>query len=205
MTILVIADTFNKGMKSQGCVGLLPYNKKYNLFQQQYKSIRSVFPKAKILYVYGFEGKKFLNFINGTPITNMEILFNPEHNIHNHGHSLYLAKEYLETTDECLILLGYEPININYLKALHKMKKSTAIITKDSDSKLGCILEKDSNNLTHIFYGLSNYINNIYLLKKPELQLVLKLLNHDNIHNMFLFETINLILSQHGKMGGLEV
>ncbi|NBU33437.1 hypothetical protein EBS40_02290 [bacterium] len=201
MTIIIIADSFNKGMKSQGCVGLLPFNKKTNLFQQQYNAIRSVYPKAKIVYIYGFEAKKFTYFIRSFPSTNLATILNNKYNIYNHGYGLSLVRDYIVEADECLVLLGYEPIQVSQIKNLYKLKRSAALISHNKTSNIGCIIQKDTNEITNIFYGLPNSINNIYFLKKPELNILANILNSNNAYNMFLFETINAILSQNGKIG----
>ena len=205
MITIIIADSFKRGMKSKGCPGLIPYNKKTNLFQQQCSAVRSIFPKSDILYVYGYDSKRFSGFVENSPQPNTRYILNPEHPIYSHGHSLYLARDKISQSDECLILLGYDPILPKEIGVAKKHKKSSAIIDLKKKSKLGCILDKETRSINHIFFDLDNHISNIYFLKQPEITILKDLLEHDNVHNMFLFEIMNNIISRHGKLEGLAL
>lgn len=206
MITIIIADNFKKGMKSRGCAGLLPYNRKSNLFQQQYDSIKSVFPKSDILYVYGFDAKKFDAFMEDksdhyAPYT----IKNNKYANYNHGYSLYLAKDAISQASECLILLGYEPISSKTIRMAKRTKQSSVLLDDSGDSKLGCILDQNSGSVSHIFFDLDNHISDIYLLKKPEIRILTSLLENSNIYNMFLFEIMNNIISQNGKLEALSL
>jgi hypothetical protein len=205
MIVIIIADNFKKGMKSQGCVGLLPYNKKNNLFQQQCESIKSVFPKANILYIYGFDSKRFILFTSTAKISHVDPIINNDYYKYNHGHSLSLIEPRLSKEEECMVLLGYDPLNNKHILPLKKRKVSTALIAKKTESKIGCIIDSQTQKINHIFFDLDNPMLNIYLLKKPELQLLCKSLNQENIKNMFLFEIINNIILNNGNIEALVV
>lgn len=205
MITIIIADSFKKGMKSRGCVGLLPYNKKNNLFQQQRDSIRDVFPRSDIIYIYGFDAKRFNSFIEDNNETNSaQYILNNQYSEYSHGHSLYLAKDRIAQSDECLILLGYEPISAKTIKAAKKTKKSSVLLDTKNQSKLGCVLDHNTKIISHIFFDLDNHISDIYLLKKPEIDILTECLEHEKIHNMFLFEIMNNIISRKGKLEALQ-
>ena len=192
-------------MKSKGCAGLTPYNKRANLFQQQCSSIKKIFPKSDILYVYGYDSKRFGSFLENHTQDDTYYILNKEYPIYNHGHSLYLARDKISQSDECLILLGYDPILPKEIGVAKKHKKSSAIIDLKKKSKLGCILDKETRSINHIFFDLDNHISNIYFLKQPEITILQELLENDNVHNMFLFEIMNNIISHHGKLEGLAL
>ena len=200
MITIIIADHFKKGMKSLGCVGLMPFNKRQNLFQQQYKAIRSVFPTSKIVYIYGFDGKRFTSFLKKQSIQNLVSIYNGLYSKHNHGYSLSLAINKVKQHDDCLIVFGYEPIDKNVLKNIKKTKHSTAIIEPDKESNIGCILDHDTNKINHMFFGLENYLSNIYLLKKEELTILQNIAIDKEIDNMFLFEIMNQVISNNGTL-----
>ena len=71
MNIIILGDKYQKRMKSRGCVGLIKYNNK-NIISHQYKTLHSIFPNANIIYVYGFDNKRFISYIN----KNILILYN---------------------------------------------------------------------------------------------------------------------------------
>jgi choline kinase len=205
MITIIIADGFKKGMKSRGCVGLLPYNKKNNLFEQQRDSILGVFPRSDIVYIYGFDAKRFGGFIEDTGETgSTQYILNSEYSEYNHGHSLYLAKDRIAQSDECLILLGYEPVSTKIIKAAKKTKKSSVLLDTKNQSKLGCVLDNNTKIISHIFFDLDNHISDIYLLKKPEINILIECLEHEKIHNMFLFEIMNNIIARKGKLEALQ-
>lgn len=200
MITIVIADHFKKGMKSLGCVGLMPFNQRQNLFQHQYKTIRSVFPTTKIVYIYGFDGKRFSTFIKKQPVENMVSVYNGLYHKHNHGYSLALALNKIGRSQDCLILFGYDPIDKSTLKNIAASKWSTAVIEPQKESNIGCILDPESNKINHIFFGLDNYISNIYMLKQQELAILQNIANNKNIDNMFMFEIMNYIISDNGHL-----
>ena len=201
MITIILADHFKKGMKSQGCSGLIPYDHKKNLFQQQYKAIRDEFPKSNILYVYGFDHKKFNTFVDGKKYKNIQYVLNPNHlNNTGNGYGLSLVKDKLSDDKECLILLGYEPFANKEIKSIKKQKSSCVVVDKKRKSKLGCVIDESSNSIKHIFFDLDNYVSNVYMLKQPEIIKMVDLLSDPKTHNMFLFEIMNGIITQGGRL-----
>lgn len=200
MITIVIADHFKKGMKSLGCVGLTEVTQKQNLFQQQYKSIRSVFPKSKIVYIYGFDGKRFSSFLKKQPLNNLVSIYNGLYSKHSHGYSLSLGLDKINNEDSCLIVFGYEPIDKTLLKNIKNAKRSVAIIDSKKESNVGCVLDHEENKINHIFFGLENYISNIYMLKKQELKILRDVYRSKQIDNMFLFEIMNNVIANNGTL-----
>ena len=201
MITIIIADSFKKGSKAAGCCGLVSFGKKQNLFQQQRKAIKSIFPKSKIIYVYGFDHKKFSTFIKKNPIeSDTQPVFNSLYSKHSEGYSLSLALKEITTDEDCLVLFGYEPVDKDHLKHIKNTKHSIAFINRDNRTNLGCILDNNSKKINHIFFGLDNYIANTYFLKKNEIKILREVIKHNSIHNMFLFEIINSIISRNGTL-----
>lgn len=198
ITCIVIADKFKKGMKSQGCAGLLPY-KKSVLFQQQYSTIKSVFPKSNIVYVYGFDSKRFSSFMhNESNHKDLICIPNKAYDRYGHGYSLSLCKDHIKASDQCLILFGYDQIDKNLLSTIKKRSKhSLAIINRNSHSRLGCTINNDQVN--HIFFDLANPVADVYFLMQPEVGKLLEVLDYsDKTYNLFLFEIINHIILHNG-------
>lgn len=205
MIVIIIADSFKKGMKSRGCAGLLPYNKKNNLLQQQIETVRHVFPKSDIVYIYGFDSKRLNNFAETLNTTNIQYILNKKHDIFNHGHSLSLVKDNIAGAEECLILLGYDPIQLRTIDKVKKSRKSSVVVDPKNKSKLGCIFDQATKCISHIFFDLDNSVSDIYFLKKPEIDILCGILEDQQINNMFLFEIMNNIISRKGKLEALSL
>lgn len=201
MIALIIADSFKKGMKSQGCAGLLKHSSKETLLQQQYRTIKAVFPKSKIVYVYGFDSKK-LSMVLKDKYSNICSVYNHKYEEYNHGYSLYKSKHLLSGHNKCLITLGYDPIDKHILKNLKQSKGSSAALV-DDNTKLGCIMHNDGT-IHHIFYDLHNQIGDTYMIHKNEINILLGLLNDQSTHNMFLFELMNKVINHNGTIYAIK-
>jgi len=198
MIVIILADSYKKGSKSNGCCGLIPFGKNQNLIQQQHRAIKSIFPKSKIVYVYGFDGKKFGSYIKKHPLVDTKTVFNENHSKHSEGHSLSLALEEVDQDQDCLIVFGYDPLDKDELNHIKSTKRSTALLGRHNKTNLGCIVDRSANIINHIFFGLDNYISNTYFLKKTEVQILKQILQTSNTNNMFLFEIINSVISKNG-------
>lgn len=189
MNFIILGDKYQKGMKSKGCVGLLRFNKKHNIFQHQYHHIKEHFPKAKIIYVHGFESKKFVSFLHKNGYDDVIAINNDEYDNKNQAYSLSLTKSFLNS--DCFITFGNTILVKNIFSKFNKLHGSQIFISNDK-SEIGCII--NDSFIENISFDLDNYISNIYYLDKltiPDLNL---LLDNTKFHNNFLFEIINKLI-----------
>lgn len=198
MIALIIADSFKRGMKSQGCPGLLKYSHKETLLQQQYRVIKSVFPKCKIIYIYGFDSRK-LSHIVKTKYRNIHGIYNHEYSMYNHGYSLYKAASFIREQNKCLIMPGYDPLDKSILLKFKEAKSSSVALIDREEPKLGCVMD-NSDKVQHIFYDLHNQISDICMMYRNEMSILSDILEDSSTHNMFLFELINNIITKHGEI-----
>jgi len=194
MNIVILGDKFQKRMKSKGCVGLFKSGNDY-LIIKQYKMLKKIFPKAKIIYVYGFEHKKLLIALDEYPEIkqDIELVYNPDYDLYNYGASLHLVREYLN--DDVIIMFGDAIIDKSlFVKFDLKQKTSQIIINNQSNNKLGCVVNQ--LKIENIFYDLDNRIEEIYLLCKQDAMILINFLNSKSqaIKNMFIFEIINKLI-----------
>lgn len=204
MITIIIADNFKKGMKSQGCVALLPFKKRSNLIEQQYDAVKKVFPHTEILYVYGFDAKRLNNYIQSNKENEIRYIYNDIHETVGQSYGLSLVRQEIVGHQECLLLLGYDPIKEDHLKTLKKSKRSASVVDDTIDTKLGCVI--NNNNIEHIFFDLENPISNMYLLKDKEVDILHSLLlNNTSVKSMFLFETINAIIQNGGEVSAIDI
>jgi choline kinase len=189
MNFIILGDKFQKRMKSRGCVGLITVNNK-SIIQHQYDSIKKCFPSSNIIYVYGFENRKFNSFIDKNNIkNNIHSVYNEYYDTYNQGYSLNLVKEFFNK--ECFILLGDNILNY---KIFHNFKNhnSQVFINVKQKNALGCVI--NHNCINNISYDLDNYISDIYYLSGEHALLLQKLIESPKHYNYFLFELINKLI-----------
>lgn len=192
MNFVILGDKFQKRMKSKGCIALLKPNHKTTIIQQQYINIKNIFPKSNIVYVYGFEAKKFCNFIskNHQLKSNLISIHNSEYEKYNSVYSLYLAQEYLD--DECCILFGENMLNSHLFDKFDKSLGSQIFVNKKNKNKLGCII--NDTKIENISYDLDNYLCEIYYLTKDHSAVLKNLIQDEKYHNYFVFEIFNKLI-----------
>lgn len=194
MNIIILGDRYKKGMKSKGCVGLIKINNTTNIFQKQYDSIKKFFPNGRIIYVSGFESKKFSSFLKKNDKYDIEHIENYNFIKTNTGFSLYLAKNYL--SNNVLIIDGSTYLVDNLLKNIQSNYDNNLLFIGNKIGEIGCILNK--NTVDNLSIDLDNKLYDIAYLNKHTAQKLNSLIS-TGYHNAFLFEIINSLidLGQH--------
>lgn len=201
MNFIILADKYQKGMKSKGCVGLIRVNQRNNVFQHQYKIIKSYFPLAKIIYIYGFDNKRYINFINDYGYSDVISIFNSKYEELNYAYSLSLASQYLNKS--CFVLFGDTIFKKQIFEDFNSNQGSQIYLNKKEKNKLGCVLDKD--NIVHnISFDLDNYLMDIYFIHKQESNMLKTILNNPKYNNCFLFEIINKMIDNGTKFKGIS-
>lgn len=189
MNFIILGDKFQKRMKSRGCIGLVNIDNK-TILEHQYNNIKKSFPAANIIYVYGFEGKRFDSFIEkNNKRLSINKVYNPNYNKFNHAYSLYLIKNFLN--DSCCILFGDNLINYRVFNNFN-LNSSQIFINKKQKHPMGCII--NDSKITNISYDLENYLSDIYYLSKQHAIILQKLINNTKMHNYFIFELFNTLI-----------
>lgn len=193
MNFIILADKFNKGMKSKGCLGLLGLNKKNNILQFQYANIKKVFPKSKIIYVYGFDHKKMEIFLEQNEYSDLISIYNPDYEKYNYAYTLSLASNYLN--DNCFISFGDIIFKHNIFKGFNKQNKSQVFINKKIKNTFGCTIIDD--NIINISFDLPNYLSHIYYVCKKDISQFNALVTNRKFKNCFIFEIINKMIDSN--------
>ena len=191
MNIIILGDKYQKRMKSKGCVGLMKYNNK-NIVNHQYKTIRSVFPSCKIIYVHGFDSKRFVSYINKNILTyqNMLLINNHEYDTRNNSYSLNLIKDHLN--DHSIIMFGDHVLKSSTFDNFRFSNESQIFINKKNKTRLGCII--NNNKIDNISYDLENYLSEVYYISKDQIQTFKQLVSEPKNHNNFIFEILNKMI-----------
>lgn len=191
MNFIIIADKFQKRMKSKGCVGLIDVNNKY-IIQYQHRFIKKYYPKANIVYVYGFESKKLLSFFkkNQNLANDFTLLHNKNYENFNNAYSLFLAKEFLDS--ECFLLFGDNLLNNNIFDKFNSKLGSQIFLSHKNKNRLGCIIQ--DNRVESISFDLDNYLCDMYYLTRVDAKSLKNIIMNSQYHNNFLFELMNKLI-----------
>jgi hypothetical protein len=188
VSAFILSYAITKGMKSYGPKGILTQKTKPNqsLIACQINSIKDIV--SDISVVTGFGREKITKKI--TDITTD--IYNDKYETANEGYAI--SKLLLDNQiDSALILCDGIILG---LKTENLINSNSVIFvtnrTKKSKFNLGCIVDKQTNLLEHIFYDISDTVwCEAVLLKKNELNIIQHYIKNNFIENMFLFELIN--------------
>lgn len=189
MNCIILGDKYTKGMKSKGCPALIK-NKNKTIIETQYDILKKQFDHINIIYVYGFDSKRFLSYISKNDKFNIITIFNESYENKNTGYALSLAKQFLN--DNTIILNGYSKLTKTMLKIISKNLDSKIFISDNSTSGIGCIINNDT--IENISYDLENQIADIFYLNKSLASKLSNLLVSNQHHNAFLFELLNKLI-----------
>lgn len=201
MNCIILGDKYRNGMKSRGCSGLLRASGKETYLDQQYSILSSIFPESNILYVYGFDNKKFLEFINKSSLR-IDVIYNEYFNNYGEAFSLSLARERLSGGDT-LVIDGYQKINKAMLKKI-KLNKEYSYVFVDKNKKhdsesVGSIINED-NFIESLSLDLNNIVQNIYYLNSSCSKTLYSILENKNNYNNFMFELLNKLIDHGHKI-----
>lgn len=197
MNCIILGDKYQNGMKSKGCCALIKTNKNTNMLTHQYNILSSVFNNIKIIYVYGFDNKKFIDFYKQCGL-NVNIIYNENYNQYNQAHSLSLVKHFM-SNNETIIIDGYQKINKSNIKKI-KSSQNCSYLFVDKNSicdseRVGCIIDGDT--IESLSLDLSNVVKGIYYFNKECSRDLSCILNDKKIHNNFIFELINKLIDNN--------
>jgi CTP:phosphocholine cytidylyltransferase-like protein len=194
MNIIILGDKYQKRMKSRGCVGLIKLQNK-NILHHQYKILTNKFALSKIVYIYGFDNKRLLSYLekNNQAYSQLEFVHNNRYDQYNNAYSLSLVKEYLD--DDLLIMFGDKILTANTFSKFDSSKFSQIFIDHNSQSKLGCIIH--NNKVENICYDLDNNLSEIYFISRDQAQDLKKIVSNPSFYNYFVFELLNKMIDSN--------
>lgn len=191
MNILILADKYQKRMKSKGCVGLIKVNNKH-IITHQYQTLKNTFPDSQIIYIHGFDSKRLLSHIekNNKIYKDLHLIYNKNYENYNSAYSISLAKDFLN--EDCMILFGDNIIKSNAFNHFNQTRNSQIFIQPKHKSKLGCVV--NSHKIESISYDLDNYLSEVYFVSKQDIDKLKSLINNKIYYNYFVFEIINKMI-----------
>jgi len=206
MNCIILGDKYQNGMKSRGCSALLRISSKTTNIDHQCSILSSIFDNPNVLYVYGFDNKKFIEFVNKSTL-NINIIYNEYYNNYNEAFSLSLVKDNLKN-DATLIIDGYQKINKTILKKI-KLDREYSYVFVDKNTKhdpesVGCIINKN-NCIESLSLDLDNAIQNIYYLNENCSKTLSEILENKRNYNNFIFELLNKLIDHGHKIKPIQI
>ena len=186
-------------MKSKGCVALIENNKK-TILDNQYNTLKSILPQANVIYVYGFEAKKFQHYINKY-YSDITIIYNEHYDSYNSTYSLNLANNFL--TSDCIIMFGDTILNKSIFNKFDTNNGSQIFLSYNKAYKLGCTITNHS--LINIDYELNNYLYNMYYIQQSDISKLQTIVKDNNNHNCFIFEIMNKLIEDNTNIKPLFI
>jgi len=192
MNCIILGDKYQKGMKSRGCSGLIKITKNTSIIENQYLTLKNIFDNINITYVYGFDSKKFLDYL-GLLNLDIELVYNNDFNKFGHIFSLNLASYAFD--DDLIIIDGYKSITKGIFKKFNPDVSQIFLYEEKNNSDPGCIINSN-NNIENFSFDLDNSIANIYYLNKECARVFKQLITSPKNYNNFVFEILNKMIDK---------
>lgn len=184
----IFSYAITKGMKSYGPKGILTQktNTSKTLITCQLETISSISSKVYIITGFGRE-KLYKNMRKKNSVID---IYNQNYEKHNDGHAIKLL---LNTSDSDHLLVLSDGVILRLGAQDIKNKESTIFCTKlHNNWSLGCVFDKNTSMLEHIFYDVGHLSWCEAVLFGPkEIDIMKRYILGHNVDNMFLFEIIN--------------
>lgn len=191
MNIIIVGDKPIRGEKTKGWVGARRINQRYDLVSNQISVLKKSLPSSKIVYIYGFDGKRAEHyFLDKNKSKNNIIAINNEnYSIYGEMYSVAKARKYLD--DDVLIVPGSLQLKKAMFKELDKTKNTIFIDSKERKKNLCCTINTSKNIIEHISYDLEYAINGMYYISKKNSHRFKQMTMDLKWRNFFVFEILN--------------
>jgi len=184
---LIIMPEITKGMKSIGSKALLKINSKQTILEHQIRSIKRLNNKNKIFLATGFQHSKIQKIAHN--YKNVFTIFEPDYGKYNDTKHIINFTEYVGNYEDLFIINSGILFRNNCFKGVKKNTSKIFLLDKYKDNfMIGC---NSPNNTDYLFYDLPNKWSECIFLTKDIIQQIVMANKQQNIHNYFLFETIN--------------
>lgn len=196
ISIIIIGSYPTKRGKSLGPQSTFRINEDKSLLERQLELLLKKFPNADILLSVGFQSELA---IKRAP-DNIRIIENQLYEDTNDVEDLRLAINN-STNDRALLLYADLLFNRQTISKITE-KGSGVVLSSDDENPIGCTTVE--NYITVLSYGLKEKWAGITFLDKKEFNIVKDLVNDKSKSKMFLFEILNMLLEQGGKLYGYK-
>jgi len=198
LSIIIDASFIKRGMRTYGLHSLLNITKTKKLIDLQLEIIHKKFKDSdhEVIIVAGFQAEKLMNHIPSEIIA----IENERFEETNQMRSISLALR-ASTGNRALLINSEIYFNSKSLDLPYEAGSCAILKRVNEGIKHHCVSCVIENNLIqHMTYGLPNVWEHIIYLDNIELNLLKKIAHNKNKEKIFLFEGINDIIDNEGKI-----
>jgi CTP:phosphocholine cytidylyltransferase-like protein len=188
---IIVIPEITKGMKSIGSKALLKINDSISILEYQIQQLKKYHKKINIHIIAGFEIDKIKKLLTKYKVN---IIYNHEYVSTNQAKCLEIFfKNYV--CDNLLIISNGVLFKNNPFGAYVNGESKVFLIDKTKNNfNIGCSNEP-SHNIDYLFYDLPTSWSECLYMNKQAINIFQKIINQNNISQMYLFEAINTMVS----------
>ena len=195
ISVIIPAAGMGYRMKSYGPKALVNLYEDVSLIKRQVELIWSVYPKADIFIVVGFEAEKIRNELEGYPV---RFIFNPIHETTNVLYSISLAIQ-ATISSEIIIVYGdliFNEVAIRNLRGVSRVVVDNKGLMKKEE--VGVIIE--DGEIQNFSFGLDKKWAQITYLTGKELDIFREVCLKSETSQWLGYEALNYVLEKGGKI-----
>lgn len=192
LTIIILGADVSPRKKSHGPKSLLSLGTKWNVIETQIDSIKTIFPKADIILVTGFQSQTIIN--KSYPV---RIIENPFYEETSEVEQIRLALN-ATLTSKVLIIngdLAFDAPSLINIANYHTSILFNETLSNDNDS-IGLI--QNNNIAENLSYSLPVKWLYTFYVEGKELEMLRKFVKNKERSKLLFFEAVNYIISSGG-------
>jgi len=195
LSIVIPAAGMGRRMKSYGPKALINIYDNMTLIERQVELLWSVYPKAEIFVVVGFEAERIRKRLSDYPV---RFILNPMHETTNVLYSIGLAMQAI-ISNEVMIVYGDLIFNESAIRNLRGSSK-VVVDNKGLLKKREVGLITQNKKVTNFSFGLEKKWGQITYLTGKELYLFKEIAIKKESSQWFGYEALNYVLDRGGKL-----
>jgi choline kinase len=202
LSVIIPAAGIGRRMRLKDAKCLLEIEDSVSIIEKQLENILSVYPKADIILVVGYQAKEIRNKLKNYHI---RMVYNPMFEQTNVAFSINLGL-YAAISDKCLLVYGDLLFN-KYSIANITDGNSKLLIDYNNDldvDEVGLIID-ENYNISNLSFGLPKRWGQIAYIKDRELDILKQVCYNENTHRWFGYELLNEVINNGGKFDGYIV
>ncbi len=194
LAVIILGADVSPRKKSQGAKSLIPLSPKWNIVEMQLDAIKTIFPKADIILVTGFQSQQVIS--KKYPV---RIIENPFYEETSDVEQIRLA---LNATLNNKVLIVGGDLAFDAPSLMGVSNHGSNVLFNDArtlDSDDPCIGVVHNNNVVEnlVYCTPNKWLHTLYIEGK-ELEMLRKFVRNKERSKLLFFEAINYIVSSSG-------
>jgi hypothetical protein len=194
LAIIILGADVSPRKKSQGAKSLIPLSPKWNVIEMQLDAIKTMYPKAEVILITGFQSQQVIN--KKYPL---KIIENPFYDETSDVEQIRIA---LNATLSSKVLIVNGDLAFDAPSLMNIEKHGSNVLFTDEktlDKDDTCIGVVHNNNVVEnlVYCTPNKWLHTLYAEGK-ELDILRKFIRNKERSKLLLFEAINYIISSGG-------